>query len=655
MQLSVIIVNYNVKHFLEQCLNSVAIAMKGLEIEVFVVDNISIDGSVEMVQEKFPWVHLIANKENVGFSKANNQAIRVSNGKYVLLLNPDTVVEEDTFRKTIEFMDENPKCGGLGVKMIDGKGKFLPESKRGLPTPSVAFYKISGLARLFPKSKKFGKYHLGYLPMEETNKIEILSGAFMMMRKDVLDEIGLLDEAFFMYGEDIDLSYRIILGGYENYYFPETSIIHYKGESTKKSSINYVFVFYNAMIIFAKKHFSEKNARLFSFFINIAIYIRAGMAIMSRFVRRMTLPFVDLLMVFGGFWITSFYYQKFKQSIEEGFGFETDVLLFELPSFALIVVLSIYLFGGYDKPIRLISSSKGVVLGTLIILAIYGLLPKEFQFSRFVILTGSLLSGILVALNRWGMSRLKIEGYSLEDASKKRFLIVGDEDEKDRVEPLLKQTTTIAFLDNFLPEGLQEKSDEINVGALQRLSDYIYINKVNEVIFSAKDLPMQKIIETMSSLRISRDIDYKITQPDSMYLIGSNSIHTSGDLYILNLNSINSASNRRAKRVFDFLSAFVLMLAFPVVLILNRFRFSVIKDLFWVFAGKKTWVGYYPMPEDQLSKVPKIKQGVIPCEEGRDYDAKTILKMNQIYAKDYSWTRDFTLLSRSLGRLAGSY
>ncbi|MCB9189406.1 MAG: glycosyltransferase [Flavobacteriales bacterium] len=654
MELSVIIVNYNVKHFLEQCLNSVALAMKGLDVEVFVVDNISIDGSVEMVREKFEWVNLIANQENVGFSRANNQAIRISKGKYILLLNPDTVVEEDTFRKVIGFMNDHPKCGGLGVKMIDGKGKFLPESKRGLPTPSVAFYKISGLARIFPKSKKFGQYHLGFLPMEETNKIEILSGAFMMMRKSVLDEVGLLDEDFFMYGEDIDLSYRIILGGYENYYFPETSIIHYKGESTKKSSINYVFVFYNAMIIFARKHFSEKNARLFSFFINIAIYIRAGMAIISRFVRRMTLPFLDLLVVFGGFWITSFYYQKFKQTLEEGFGFETDVLLFELPVFAFIVILAIYLFGGYDKPIRLLSSSKGVVLGTLIILAVYGLLPKDFQFSRFVILIGSFLSGFLVALNRGVLSWLKIEGYSLEDASKKRFLIIGDEEERDRIEPLLKQTTTITFLGNFQPEGLGENSQRDNAGALQKVSDYIYINKINEVIFSAKNLSMQKIIETMSSLRISRDVDYKIAQPDSMYLIGSNSIHTSGDLYILDLNSINSVSNRRAKRVFDFISSLLLMLVFPVVLIFNAFRLSVLKEMILVFIGRKTWVGYFPMSLEEIGKVPKIKQGVIPCEEGVNFDSRTILKMNQIYAKDYSWTKDFSILSKSLGKLSRS-
>src|SRR5690606_33508903 len=206
------------------------------------------------------------------------QAIHLSQGKYVLLLNPDTVVEEDTFEKVINFMDQHPDAGGLGVRMLDGKGKFLPESKRGLPTPMVAFYKIFGVSKLFPKSKKFGQYHLGHLSEFETNEVEILCGAFMLMRAEALEKVGLLDEAFFMYGEDIDLSYRIIKGGYKNYYFPETRIIHYKGESTKKSSVNYVFVFYRAMVIFAEKHFSQKHAKMFSFLINFAIYLRAGLA-----------------------------------------------------------------------------------------------------------------------------------------------------------------------------------------------------------------------------------------------------------------------------------------------------------------------------------------------------------------------------------------
>ena len=237
MKLSIIIVNYNVKHFIDHCLQSVYKSIEFVnESEIFVVDNNSVDGSVELIQSKYPDVKLIQNTENTGFSKANNQAIVKSTGEYVLLLNPDTVIQEDTLSKTIEFMDETPNAGGLGVKMIDGKGNFLPESKRGLPTPYVALSKMLGLSKIFPKSKIFNQYHLGYLDNEQTHKIDVLSGAFMLLRKTALDKSGLLDETYFMYGEDIDLSYRLKLCGYDNYYFPKTRIIHYKGESTKKQA-----------------------------------------------------------------------------------------------------------------------------------------------------------------------------------------------------------------------------------------------------------------------------------------------------------------------------------------------------------------------------------------------------------------------------------
>ncbi|MEM9023606.1 MAG: glycosyltransferase family 2 protein, partial [Bacteroidota bacterium] len=311
MKLSVIIVNYNVKYFLEQCLESVRHAAQRVPTEVLVVDNNSVDGSEAMVQEKFPEVRFIANQKNVGFSRANNQGIRASTGEYVLLLNPDTVVEEDTFEKVVHFMDEHPDAGGLGVQMIDGKGGFLPESKRGLPTPAVAFYKIFGLATLFPRSKKFGQYHLGFLDQQQVHAIDVLSGAFMLLRREALDKTGLLDEAFFMYGEDIDLSYRITQAGYRNYYFPHTRIIHYKGESTKKSSINYVFVFYNAMVIFAKKHFSQQNATLFSVLINLAIYFRAFLAILTRFLKRSFVPAIDFLSIWGGLYGIKELYRAF--------------------------------------------------------------------------------------------------------------------------------------------------------------------------------------------------------------------------------------------------------------------------------------------------------------------------------------------------------
>ena len=261
VKLSVIIVNYNVKHFVEQCLFSVYKASEGIKVEIFVVDNNSVDGSTTLIKEKFPEAILIKNKINTGFSIANNQAIKLAKGEYVLLLNPDTVVQEDTFTKIINFMDATPDAGGLGVKMLDGQGNFAPESKRGLPTPEVAFYKMFGFAKFFPKSKKFGKYHLSYLPENEINSVDVLSGAFMLIRKSVLDKIGNLDETFFMYGEDIDLSYRITKAGYKNYYFPKTQIIHYKGESTKRSSLNYVVIFYKAMAIFSKKRLQSRILR----------------------------------------------------------------------------------------------------------------------------------------------------------------------------------------------------------------------------------------------------------------------------------------------------------------------------------------------------------------------------------------------------------
>ena len=376
MKLSIVIVNYNVEHFLEQCLISVRKAIGQLDAEIFVVDNNSVDGSVSMIRNKFKDVKLIANKENVGFSSANNQAIKLAKGEYVLLLNPDTVVEEDTFIKCLQFMDNKADSGGLGVKMIDGKGKFLPESKRGLPTPSVAFYKIFGLSSLFPKSKLMGRYHLGFLSKNKNHSIEILSGAFMLLRKKALDKIGLLDESFFMYGEDIDLSYRLILGGYKNYYFSETSIIHYKGESTKKTSINYVFVFYNAMIIFAKKHFSKKNAKLFSFFINIAVYIRAFIAISNQFLKKLSLSLFDAF----GTAISIYFIAKYYQ-IYTGITFPLKILSIALITYTIVWVVSNVVLGANDKPYKLFSILKSATIGTIIYIIWHMLYcPKKFNF-----------------------------------------------------------------------------------------------------------------------------------------------------------------------------------------------------------------------------------------------------------------------------------
>lgn len=273
MKLSVVIVSYNVRYYLEQCVYTVLRASEGMDVEVWVVDNASTDGSVECIEARFPGVHVIANKDNMGFSYANNQAIRQSAGEYVLLLNPDTIVGEDVLRGCVDFLDSHPNVGATGVRMLQADGQFALESRRGLPTPFTSFCKMSGLCKMFPKSHTFGKYYMRYLDEDKPSPIEVISGAFNMIRRKTLDRIGLLDETFFMYGEDIDLSYRILKGGWENYYLP-LNILHYKGESTVKSSFRYVHIFYNAMLIFFNKHYGRKY-RLLSYAIRLAVCARA--------------------------------------------------------------------------------------------------------------------------------------------------------------------------------------------------------------------------------------------------------------------------------------------------------------------------------------------------------------------------------------------
>ena len=290
MKLSIIIVNYNVKYFLEQCLDSVSLAVKNMEAEIFVVDNHSSDDSTEYLKPLFPNVIFIENQENTGFSKANNQAIAQARGEYVLLLNPDTVIGEDSLTNVCRFMDEHPQSGAVGVKMMDGYGRFLPESKRGFPSPWNSFCKMSGLSKLFPYSKRFGEYHLKYLDKNSVHAVDILAGAFMMVRKEAIEKSGYLDENFFMYGEDIDWSYRIARSGYTNYFFPEP-IIHYKGESTKKD-IKYVTHFYEAMLIFFNKHYPHSN-RFLKLMIRLAIVACGTISALQKIIK----PFKNLFPV----------------------------------------------------------------------------------------------------------------------------------------------------------------------------------------------------------------------------------------------------------------------------------------------------------------------------------------------------------------------
>jgi len=284
MELSVVIVNYRVKYLLEQTLLAAEQAMCGITGEIIVVDNQSGDDSIAFSRERHPQVTYIENQENVGFARANNQAIMQARGKYTLILNPDTIITPQCLQEGISWMQGHPKCGAIGARMMDGNGVFLPESKRAFPTPWVSFCKIFGLSKLFPRSPWFAKYHLRYLSDREPQCIDILSGAYMLCRTDALQQLGGFDEDFFMYGEDIDLSYRIVKAGYENWFLP-TPMIHYKGESTHKDSMRYVKVFYDAMLIFYRKHFPRFSV-IFYPIVKLGVTVRAGMAMGKRLIKR---------------------------------------------------------------------------------------------------------------------------------------------------------------------------------------------------------------------------------------------------------------------------------------------------------------------------------------------------------------------------------
>lgn len=642
MQLSVIIVNYNVKYFLEQALLSVRKAAKGLSVEVFVVDNNSVDESVMMVQEKFPEVHLIANKHNPGFSIANNQAIRQSKGKYVLLLNPDTVVEEDTFLKCINFMDTHSEAGALGVKMIDGSGNFLPESKRGFPTPAVAFYKTSGLSRLFPKSKTFNQYHLGYLDQNETHEIDILAGAFMFMRRSVLDKVGLLDETFFMYGEDIDLSYRIQKGGYKNYYFPESTIIHYKGESTKKGSLNYVKAFYNAMIIFAKKHFTGEQARLFVWMLQLAVYLQAAITIAKNTARKLFLPVLDATLIFGGmyflkdFWATNYF--------NDPNYYDTSFMYFNVPLYILIWLGSVFFSGGYDQPTRVSKLVRGILMGTLVLAAVYGLLDLEYRSSRVLLILGAVWALIATVGIRVIRHFIRFGNMDLGNEQVQKLVIVGTKLESERVMQLLNQAQVqknyigvVAAADHY--DSKQYLSD------IHQLDEVVQIYQVNEIIFCAKDIPAQQIMKWMS--RLGDQVSYKIVPEKSLSIIGSSSKNNPGELYTIEIQfQIATAANRRNKRLLDILVSICFIICAPILIFFTKNKSSFFTKIIQVLISKKSWVSY-AKTANQAVTLPSLKSGYLSpasLHPQKQFDEATKERLNFLYAKDYSWVNDVQII-----------
>lgn len=654
MDLSVIIVSYNVKYFLEQCLYSVLASSNNILSEIIVVDNNSVDGTCQMLKGKFPSVGLISNKENLGFARACNQGLRQSKGRYVLLLNPDTVIQEDTLRKCVDFMDEHSDAGCMGVKMIDGRGRYLPESKRALPVPAVSFFKIFGLTSLFPNSRLFGRYYLGHLDNNLIHEVDVLTGAFMLIRRSVLDKAGLLDEDFFMYGEDIDLSYRIKLSGYKVYYYPGTTIIHYKGESTKKASFNYVYLFYNAMAVFANKHFSGTSARPLIFLIHMAILFRAAFALVKRFVKCLINPLADAIVIFAGYY---FFLPVWEKVIfNTAGGYPPEYLSYVIPGYIIVWIASIYFNEGYEKSVRLMSIVRGVATGTLLILIIYSLLPETLRFSRALIVIGAAWTMVISVAVRYLLNIIDPVGFRFDiSGKKKKIVIIGGVGGCRRVEGILKKSASGYEVRGFVSSGAGNNPASGNfLGNIDQIRDIVFVHSVDEIIFCSGDLSSRDIIKTML-LVSDPGVTFKIAAPDTLSIIGSNSADSAGEFYNLYSDSLAKSLNRTKKRVFDVIVSLVFIIFSPVIILTIKNPGGLFKNILTTFLGITTWVGYYNNTPAN-PELPALKKGIVtPSDIKRDasISGNEPEDINLMYARNYSVRGDAGIIIkcwRLLGR-----
>lgn len=639
VQLSIVIINYNVRYFLEQCLSVLQRAMAGIEAEVIVVDNGSSDGSVAYLAPLFPFVRFIESAENLGFARANNLALAQCSGELVLFLNPDTLIAEDTLQKCIGHFSENPSTGALGVRMIDGKGKFLPESKRSFPSPWVSFAKLSGLSAVFPRSGTFNRYALGYLDEHTDHPVDVLAGACMFVRKTLLTQLNGFDESYFLYGEDVDLSYRVKKAGYNNIYFSRTSIIHFKGESSRTQSLLRVKHFYHAMLVFVKKHYNAGAAKIFSVFLSMAIALRGLIAAVVKLVKPVLLPLVDGALVFISLQSMRF---SWISKIRNGEDFNVPFVVWAMPLFSVLFVMMAALAGVYERRYKTSRMLAGTAFATICMLAVYSLLPENIRFSRGVILGGGCMAALLLLLFRQVLIASNSSLLIAEKEAGGQTVVVSSEEEYIEIRRLLLSTLHAEPLGR-ISIGKNDTGALCNIDELSSLEKSFAISRI---IFCIGENSMRSIIAVSESVsKQNKRFLFHTAGTNSM--IGSQTLAPGKEMIVPEIDfRIAHPYQKRMKRLLDVILASLFLLVFPLHFIVHPHPVLFLKHSLSVLEGSKTWVGY-GHPSGSL---PHLKPGILFPGE-KTSNALLSQKADQLYAKNYDWWQDFLVVLRGYKRL----
>ncbi len=634
MVLSIIIVNYNVKFFLEQCLLSVRQATSNFESEVLVIDNNSTDGSRQYFAGKFDWVQFTWRGTNDGFAKACNEGLAKASGDYILFLNPDTLLSEDCLQKSLAFLQEKENKCALGIQMIDGSGRFLKESKRSFPSPITSIYKLSGLSSLFPTSPIFAKYHLGHLDKNATHEVDVLAGAFMMIPAEIIYKIGSFDERFFMYGEDIDLSYRIQQSGFSNYYFGESSIIHFKGESTRKDNFKYVMLFYKAMSKFAKKHYAGVKAGAFNFLIQTGIFATGILAGLKNIMKRLGMKIIDALVIFSSFWLAKLVWNTY---IKIGTQYSGKLLFIAFFLFTIMFWFTAYLSGLYDNGFKQSRLNKVTAIALIILLAMYSLFPESIRFSRGIIILGCLLAfSIMSVIRRW-MLAWNILTPAFDQHEAFETVVIGNE--------LSLQTVRHFFDDQAVHKkiiGRIAVRDESLGSAIGKIDDFrttISQYSIKELIFCIGDLPFSKIIHSLSHLPARMRV--KFFNIDTHTIIQSEDSNASGRIYFTGGEYVLAlAMEQRKKRLADIFIATAFLITFPVHLFIKKRPVKLFQNALRVLSGKLSFIGYAGNGEH----LPKLSPGILTSTglpaRLNNLPVADLLEFDRLYAKDYHYLKD---------------